>query len=143
MLGPTRAGLARYALRLDLLEGCPGVPAALDCLRSVTHMGGGTLIVADTTGCLAACENSYRGSGYMTRDSGWLASTNHFTTPELRDRWLESEPLGRFGNSQSRCGYGEQSLAAAVGQVDIGWTILVAWLLQLTKASSPDVLLAS
>lgn len=79
----------------------------------------------------------------MTRDSGWLASTNHFTTPELRDHWLESEPLGRFGNSQALRGYGEQSLAAAVGQVDIGWTILVAWLLQLTKASSPDVLLAS
>jgi len=43
---------------------------------------------------------SRHGSGYMSRDSGWLASTNHFSTPELRDRWLEMEPPERRGNSQ-------------------------------------------
>ncbi|GMR11131.1 MAG: hypothetical protein BMS9Abin28_1956 [Anaerolineae bacterium] len=114
-LGP---GLPRYALMLDLLEGCADVPAAIGCLRSVTHMGGGTLILADASGRLAICESSHRGSGYMTRDSGWLVSTNHFSMPELRDRCLEKE---QPGNSQARRAYVEQALAAAVRQVDVGW----------------------
>ncbi|MCZ7575177.1 MAG: C45 family peptidase [Ardenticatenaceae bacterium] len=117
-LGP---GLPRYALMLDLLERCPDVPAALDYLRGVTHMGGGTMILADAEGHLAVCESGHRSSGYIARSDGWLVSTNHFTTAGLREQWIESDPPEFRGNSQARRAYVEQALARAAGEVDAGW----------------------
>lgn len=117
-LGP---GLPRYALMLDLLEQCPDVPAALDYLRGATHMGGGTIIMADEDGRLAVCESGHRSSGYVVHNEGWLVSTNHFTTPELCDQWVESAGFGRDGNSQARRATAGQALAQSDGQVDVAW----------------------
>lgn len=117
-LGP---GLPRYALMLHLLERCPDVPAALDYLQSVTHMGGGTMVLADAEDRLAVCESGHGSSGYVVRDGGALVSTNHFTTPELRDQWFDLEPPELRGNSQTRRAYVEQALARAAGQVDAIW----------------------
>lgn len=117
-LGP---GLPRWALMLDILETCTDVPSALDYLRAVPQMGGGTVTLADAVGRLAVWESGYRWSGHVAAESGWLVSTNHFTTAGLRDRWWESGPADLRGNSEARRVYAEQALRRATGEIDVAW----------------------
>jgi hypothetical protein len=117
-LGP---GLPRFSLMREILEHHASTTSALDYLSSVQHMGGGTLILADASGHLAVCESGQRCSGYVAAHGGRLVSTNHFTTAELADCWVEDEPPLLQGNSLARGERVGQALDGAAGRVDLAW----------------------
>lgn len=117
-LGP---GLPRFSLMREILEHHATTASALEYLRSVQHMGGGTIILADAHGHLAVCESGHRRSGYVAAHEGHLVSTNHFTTAELTDCWIEDEPPLLQGNSHARRQRVWQALDSAAGSVDLAW----------------------
>ncbi len=118
-IGP---GLPRFSLMREVLQHHDSTGSALDYLRSVQHMGAGTLVLADVRGHLAVCESGHAQSGYLEAASGpFLASTNHFVTPPLADRWVEDEPPIFQGNSPARRTRILAALQADQGHVDSSW----------------------
>lgn len=118
-IGP---GLARFSLMRELLTHHASVAAALDYLRSVPHMGAGTLLLADASGALALCESGHRHPGYVMGGPGApLASTNHFVTPALAEQWVEDEPPPLQGNSPARRARVLAALARDAGAIDLPW----------------------
>jgi hypothetical protein len=86
-------GLLRYFLMTRLLRACASVEAALALLRDMPHAGGGTLVLADAAGALAAVEIGHAGLAVESRATGWAARTNHFLAPSLAAALL-AEPSG-------------------------------------------------
>jgi hypothetical protein len=86
-------GLLRYFLMTRLLRDCASVEAALALLRDIPHAGGGTLVLADAAGALAAVEIGHAGLAVESRTTGWVARTNHFLAPSLAAALL-TEPAG-------------------------------------------------
>lgn len=123
-IGP---GLPRFSLMREILEQHATTASALDYLRSVPHMGAGTLTLADAGGHLAVCESGHRHSEYRERvsaereDACFLVSTNHFVGPDLFDQWLEDEPSTLLGNSLARHERVASALCNAAGSVDVAW----------------------
>ena len=117
-LGP---GLARFSLMRELLQYHPDTRSGLDYLRSVPHMGGGTLILADRSGHLAVCESGHTASGWVECRQGFLVSTNHFETEALAAQWIENEPPALQGNSPARHHRVTRALVESGGQVDVPW----------------------
>ena len=117
-LGP---GVPRVSLMREILERHATTASALVYLRSVQHMGGGTLLLADRAGHLALCESGHRESGFAEALDGALASANHFVTEQLAMQWIEDEPELLVGNSAARRERVLAELAGSVGQVDEAW----------------------
>jgi isopenicillin-N N-acyltransferase like protein len=123
-IGP---GLPRFSLMREILEQHATTASALDYLRSVPHMGAGTLSLADATDHLAVCESGHRHSEYREcisaerEDVSFLVSTNHFIGPNLIDQWVEDEPTTLLGNSLARHERTASALRNAGGGVDIAW----------------------
>ncbi len=105
----------------EILERHATTASALVYLRSVQHMGGGTLLLADRTGHLALCESGHRESGFVEALNGILASANHFATEPLAAQWIEDEPELLLGNSAARRSRVLAALAGSTGQVDAAW----------------------
>jgi hypothetical protein len=118
-LGP---GMARFSLMRELLEKHATVDAALDYLGSVTHMGGGTIMLADALGQLAVWESGHRQSDHRAAQEGYVISTNHFVSPQLAGQWMEDEAPAWQGNSQSRYERVQSALTSRAGYVDLSWT---------------------
>lgn len=76
-------GLHRYFLMGRLLAECGTVADALALIDALTHAGGGTLVLADATGMMAAVELGHRRVAREVRISGRTARTNHFLSPAL------------------------------------------------------------
>lgn len=126
-IGP---GLPRFSLMREVLQHHATTHSALEYLRSVPHMGAGTLILADACGHLAVCESGHSRCGYVEAGAtgadgagraAYLATANHFVTPELAGHWVEDEPPMLQGNSAGRRDRVLAALAAAPGQVDATW----------------------
>jgi hypothetical protein len=117
-LGP---GLPRFSLMRELLTHHASVESGLDYLRSAVHMGGGTVILADSSGHMAVCESGHQQCAYREHRRGFVVSTNHYVTPELADQWIdgESEPLR--GNSQARRQRVIQALSDVREPIDGPW----------------------
>ena len=81
-----RVGRHRYFLLTRLLPRCGTVAEALGEIAALPHAGGGTVILGDASGCMAAAE---LGASAVTLDiqrEGWLGRTNHYvgnSTAEL------------------------------------------------------------
>jgi predicted choloylglycine hydrolase len=117
-IGP---GLARYSAMMEILEHHDQVRSALDYLRQVSHLGDGTLVLADAAGDLAVFEAGHTACGILEPEDDSVISTNHFRSPELRDRWLDPRRAEVRGNSQNRYLRVTEALRAARGQVDVDW----------------------
>lgn len=117
-LGP---GLSRFSLMREVLERHITTASALAYLRSVQHMGGGTLLLADRAGHLALCESGHSESGFVEATGGALASANHFVTAPLAAHWIDDEPPLLVGNSAARRERVLGALANSTGQVDATW----------------------
>ncbi|SMH38432.1 C45 family peptidase [Maritimibacter sp. HL-12] len=76
-----RVGWLRYFLMSRLLSKCADVAEALDFIRGVSHAGGGTLVLADKGGAVAAVELGARETVSVTDAPVWR--TNHYVSPEL------------------------------------------------------------
>lgn len=81
-----RTGWLRYFLMTELLARTATVADALALIRSVPHAGGGTLVLADAAGALAAVELG--AEAVAVEQSHLVCRTNHFTTAALATETL-------------------------------------------------------
>jgi len=115
-LGP---GLPDYALMMHILEAHDSVSSAVDYLRSVPRLGRNNLVLADARGHLAVFEIGHRSYGVFETHDGTLVNTNHFVRSELRDCFVDTNPLPMRGNSFHRYEKVTRELNAAFGQIDV------------------------
>jgi hypothetical protein len=95
-------GLLRYFLMTRLLARCRTVPDALAELLRLDHAGGGTLVLADAGGRMAAVELGHTAVAIDQRETGWVARTNHFTMPPLDDTNLARAADPMAASSRAR-----------------------------------------
>jgi isopenicillin-N N-acyltransferase like protein len=97
-----KVGWLRYFLMTRLLATCSSVAEALDFIRRVPHAGGGTLVLADASGAVAAVELDAAGPEIVTGPLLWR--TNHYTLPGCANHTL---PAGDriAGSSEQRYQY--------------------------------------
>jgi hypothetical protein len=117
-IGP---GIARYSLMMHLLEQCSRVPEAVDYLATVPHFGDGTVTLADAQGDMAVFEIAHSVQAVRRPAEGFLVSTNHFSAPQMRTHWVDTNPPRLQGNSQARRQHVEAALRTGQGQVDVPW----------------------
>jgi len=98
-----RVGWLRYFLMSRLLSECADVSEALDFIRSVPHAGGGTLVLADRSGTVAAVELGARETVSAMAAQVWR--TNHYITPELAANTLAPGDDRIAQNSRDRFRY--------------------------------------
>lgn len=96
-------GALRYYLMEALLVRCASVAEATALIRALPHVGGGTLVMADASGALAAVELGHR----VTRIApggrpGWIARTNHFLDPDATADLREQPGSAPRVNSEGR-----------------------------------------
>jgi hypothetical protein len=73
-----QTGWLRYFAMTRLLWTCATVAEALDFLRSVPHTGGGSVLLGDAQGAVAAVE--FPDGTPTVEQDGTLGRTNHFVT---------------------------------------------------------------
>jgi hypothetical protein len=101
--GDLGIGALRYYLMEALLIRCATVAQALDLIRGMPHLGGGTVVMADATGALAAVELGH-GAVHVQRPGPlcWVTRTNHFLDPALAHALREPPGCGPRQNSEGR-----------------------------------------
>jgi hypothetical protein len=114
-------GVARYSVMMGILEHHSNVASALDYLRQVPHMGEGTLTLIDQGGDMAVFEAGRSPHSITFPEHDFVASTNHFRGPQLRECWVDRYPPELRGNSQNRYARVVSTLGAARGRVDVAW----------------------
>ena len=79
LTGTTAHGVGRhrYFLLTRLLVRCRTVAEALGEIAATSHAGGGTLVLGDATGCVAAVELGSDEVAMEVRQEGWVGRTNH------------------------------------------------------------------
>lgn len=98
-----RVGWLRYFLMNRILATCSNVDEAVAFIRSVQHAGGGTLVIADHTGAVAAIE---LGANAVAVERGVIARrTNHFISNDLCSETLNAEDDRNLANSRKRLDY--------------------------------------
>lgn len=119
-IGP---GVARYSVEMDVLEQHETVESAVEYLRTVSHLGDGTLTLVDGTGDMAVVETGHSTVGVARPEKDFVVSTNHFVTPELRHAWTVDDDPSHGDSSKPRYKYVATTLAEHVGaqDVDAGW----------------------
>jgi isopenicillin-N N-acyltransferase-like protein len=118
-IGP---GIARYSLMMDILKNFSTIKEAIDYLPTHPHFGDGSVTVLDAQGDMAVFEIAHSVQAIRQSNSGFIASTNHFTAPETHSFWVDKEQVHLRGNSQGRLRMLENALRSAKGQVDIPWS---------------------
>lgn len=98
-----RVGWLRYFLMSRLLSDCASVGEALDVIAKARHAGGGTLVLCDAAGTVAAVELGADATTVITGPVIWR--TNHFATPELADETLPPGDDHIAQNSLDRFAY--------------------------------------
>lgn len=106
-------GLPRFTIMAQVLARCEDVPAALDLMRSIPHLGLGNLILADMSGRIAVVESGHRRRGIRERSSGHLAATNHFVDKENALALREDEASESGQDSRRRLDSVERAAAVA------------------------------
>jgi isopenicillin-N N-acyltransferase like protein len=117
-IGP---GLARYSVMMKLLERFSRVQEALDYLKSIPHLGDGTITLADAKGETAVFEAGYREQGILRGEKGYVVATNHYITGSLQEKWLDISPTNQKGNSQERYATVDSALKQEERGIDLTW----------------------
>jgi predicted choloylglycine hydrolase len=84
-------GWLRYFLMTALLRTCATVEEALEFILGVTHSGGGSLVLGDRLGQVAAVELGHRNAPAVFRDSLHVSHTNHFENPDHQKCFLANQ----------------------------------------------------
>lgn len=106
-------GWLRLFLATHLLTHFTTVADALSYIGKVPHAGGGTLVMADRSGAVAAVDFGARGASPSQNTRLWR--TNHFTTPQRLTPGVASDAVD--DNSRVRFDYLGRSLAAGAPDV--------------------------
>jgi isopenicillin-N N-acyltransferase like protein len=117
-IGP---GLARYSVMTKLLERFSRVGEALEYLKSIPHLGDGTLTLADAEGETVVFEAGYREQGIVGAETGYVIATNHYVTGKLQEKWLDISPTSQRGNSQERYATVNMALKQEERGIDLTW----------------------
>lgn len=104
------AGMHRYFLLTWLLVHCRTVAEALAGIRGMPHVGGGTLVLADASGAVAAVELGTDSVGIDQGSLGRVGRSNHFVRPETASLNLDPPAGPAARNSAAR-------LAALLGRL--------------------------
>lgn len=116
------SGLACYSAMMRLLERFSEVGEALDYLRTLPLLGSTTIVIADARCDMAVFEAGHRQQGIVRAEDGYVVTTNHYNSPELRENWLDNSPEHLKGNTHSRLAVVREALESARGCVDIPWS---------------------
>lgn len=115
-------GWLRYFLMTALLRECRDVPEALELIQAVRHAGGGSLVLGDRQGRVAAVELGHHHPPAVTRSDRWVAHTNHYLdaahSPGFLRRAddLDHSSPGRLKHVESALGAQAQALTLAQAQ---------------------------
>ena len=129
-----RVGWLRYFLMTRLLATCSTVAEACAFIKTATHAGGGTLVLADAAGGTAAIELGATGPVIHAGPVIWR--TNHYITPELAGDTLYPDGDRIAANSRARFACLEHNLA------NQDWRCEDAARLMATHATDPRPLAA-
>jgi hypothetical protein len=111
-------GWLRYFLMTALLRECSCVADALAFIAAVPHAGGGSLILGDAAGAVAAVELGHRQQPHIERSASWAARTNHPLAPRLAaDALPAADDLG--DSSAIRLEQVCSVLAGAAGRMNL------------------------
>ena len=80
-------GLLRYFLMTRILARATTVTEALGVIRASAHAGGGTLVLADQSGAVAAVELTHAHIAVEQIERGFVARTNHFVDVQTAPAW--------------------------------------------------------
>ena len=105
-------GLLRYFLMTRILAQAASVEAALALVAATPHAGGGTLVLADASGALAAVELGHGASGIERSDAGFVVRTNHFVDERTAPRLHASPGDPLAANSRQRRARVQQAVRA-------------------------------
>lgn len=97
-------GWLRYYLMTELLRRCATVAEALTRIAGLRHAGGGTLVLGDASGAVAAVELGHGASALEGGRASWTARTNHFT-----DGRLEALMIDRATDDLARSSVGRRT----------------------------------
>jgi hypothetical protein len=113
-------GALRYYLMEALLIRCARAEEAITLIRSLPHVGGGTLVLGDGNGAIAALELSHAGAHVSgPGDAGCVARTNHYTVPDFARRMVQQPGSALRANSESRLA----GLRARLGEGVASWDV--------------------
>lgn len=96
-----RVGWLRYFLMTRILARCANVAQALELIASAPHAGGGTLVMADAGGAIAAVELGAAGPSVVTAPQV-VWRTNHYASEALAGDALFVGGDAIAGNSRAR-----------------------------------------
>lgn len=111
-------GWLRYFLMTALLRDCASVQQALAFVARVPHAGGGTLVLADASGAVAAVELGYQHQSAESAHTGWSARTNHCLASPLAAQVLAPVNDALNDSSPARLQVVTQALEGLSGDVD-------------------------
>jgi len=97
-----RVGWLRYFLMTRILARCANVAEAIEFIRAIPHAGGGTLVMADTSGAIATVELGAQSVSVELSSHAPVWRTNHYISPELQDQTLLPKGDIISDNSQTR-----------------------------------------
>jgi len=100
--GDHGVGWLRYFLMTHLLRHCATVADALDQITALPHAGGGSLVIGDASGAVAAVELGHRTQLRDTPAAGWTVRTNHYTDDDLAPEGLPHKGDAAMQNSIDR-----------------------------------------
>lgn len=109
-------GWLRYFLMTRLLSRHATVAEALDDLGGMVHAGGGSMVLADAGGAVAAVDLGHSKVPCEADNGAWIARTNHFGSasvagaPDAADS--SSDSHGRLNTLQGVLKVGQNSLTA-------------------------------
>lgn len=92
-------GLLRYSVMTRLLARCASVAEALAEVDRVVHAGGGSIVIADRSGAVAAVELGHSHHAIEHKAAGSVAHTNHFVDPSMAASNLGSDKGGPDSSS--------------------------------------------
>lgn len=95
-------GWLRYFLMTHLLRHCDSVASALEQITVLPHAGGGSLVLGDASGAVAAVELGHRAQLRDTPEARWTVRTNHFTDADLSPEGLSRKGEAALQDSQDR-----------------------------------------
>jgi len=95
-------GWLRYFLMTRLLADCETVAEAVTFIRNIAHAGGGTLILADAGGLIAAAELGHKRNDIQHGKNTWQARTNHFAGKDMTTVSTNTAESSETQNSRAR-----------------------------------------
>lgn len=112
-------GWLRYFLMSYLLRSCATVADALQHIVALPHAGGGTLVLGDATGAVAAVELGHRASALEAPRPSWTARTNHYTGDATAAMMLTPTDDALTASSPARLARVAGVLQATQGAMDL------------------------